>query len=421
MSSRIGYVLAMALFTLLVCSGDARAASGRVALVIGNGAYKEAPLANPVRDAALMTKTLRQVGFEVIQATDANRKSMQDAFVKFGRKLNEEGRVGLFYYAGHGVQVDGQNYLLPVDVEIRSEAEVRLQGINLNEVLVTLGDGAQRLGIAILDACRNNPFAGLTRGGGRGLAPVVAPAGTLIAFATAPGEVAYDGNGVNSPYTTALAQAIPVKGLAIEDVFKRTRQRVMAATRRAQVPWEHSSLVGRFVFAPAIGGAAAPAAVATPAAAPVQVAADEAKQFYVRGFNLEKQARTKAEWIQAAALYRSAADRGSAAAMRQLALLFDRGRGVSRNSGRAAHFILKALELGDPEAEIALAGNGRRWSRAVRRAIQRKLSERGHYAGVAHGKFDAATQKALAQLRQGGVVRSFRPATQPMDTSGQRR
>jgi TPR repeat protein len=225
-------------------------AEGRIALVIGNGKYARDPLPNPPRDAALIADTLRRVGFNVIEVIDADRQAMRNALIDFGRKLAESETVGLFYYAGHGVQVSGDNYLLPIDVDIRTEAEVLLQGVNLNEILATLRPKSNRLAVAVLDACRNNPFVGLTRGLSRGLAPVTAPAGTLIAFSTAPGEVALDGDGKNSPYSAAIARAIPVPGLAIEEVFKRARQDVMSATANAQVPWEHSSLTGRFVFVP---------------------------------------------------------------------------------------------------------------------------------------------------------------------------
>ncbi len=245
----------LALYFLVQCGVVAEAAkpgqSGaepRIALVVGNGKYRRDPLLNPPRDANLIARTLVSVGFHVIRIIDGDRTAIQHALVEFGRRLAAPGSVGLFYYAGHGVQVNGDNYLLPVDVDIRTEREVLLQGINLNEILLTLRPEKNRLAVAVLDACRNNPFVGLARGLSRGLAPVTAPAGTLIAFSTAPGEVALDGDGDNSPYTAALAAAIPTPGLTIEEVFKRTRQRVMRATGNAQVPWEHSSLVGRFLF-----------------------------------------------------------------------------------------------------------------------------------------------------------------------------
>lgn len=243
-------VLCLIVLAALVATVLPGHAERRIALVIGNGKYIRDPLPNPPRDAALIARTLAGVGFDVIRVIDADRPGMQKALVEFGRRLAAADSVGLFYYAGHGVQVNGENYLLPVDVDIRTEAEVLLQGVNLSEILLTLRPQNSRLAVAVLDACRNNPFVGLTRGLRRGLAPVTAPAGTLIAFSTAPGEVALDGDGENSPYTQALAQSIPVPGLAIEEVFKRTRQQVMQATARTQVPWEHSSLVGRFTFVP---------------------------------------------------------------------------------------------------------------------------------------------------------------------------
>jgi TPR repeat protein len=240
----------MMLCAIMTGASTSAMAEGRIALVIGNGKYARDPLPNPPRDAALIADTLRRVGFNVIEVIDADRQAMRNALISFSRKLAEADSIGLFYYAGHGVQVSGDNYLLPIDVDIRTEAEVLLQGINLNEILATLRPTSNRLAVAVLDACRNNPFVGLTRGLSRGLAPVTAPAGTLIAFSTAPGEVALDGDGQNSPYTAAIARAIPVPGLAIEEVFKRARQDVMSATANAQVPWEHSSLTGRFVFVP---------------------------------------------------------------------------------------------------------------------------------------------------------------------------
>ena len=252
-------VAAIIVATLLLLVGDGISSAKpglaeiRVALVIGNGRYRRDPLANPPRDARLIADTLTRVGFDVIHVADADRATMQSVLVAFSRKLDQAGAVGLFYYAGHGVQVAGVNYLLPVDVDIRTEAEVLLQGINLKEILKTLRPSRSRLTVAVLDACRNNPFSGLVRGLRRGLAPVTAPAGTLIAFSTAPGEVALDGDGKNSPYTAALANVIPAPGLAIEEVFKRTRRKVMQATGNAQVPWEHSSLIGRFSFSPESG------------------------------------------------------------------------------------------------------------------------------------------------------------------------
>lgn len=225
-------------------------AEGRSALVIGNSAYSFGKLANPRNDAETMARTLRGVGFDVMLLLDADRETMRKAVVAFGRKLRGSDAVGVFYFAGHGVQVAAQNYLLPVDADVTAESEVALQAINLSELLATMRSNSSRVAIAILDACRNNPFTGATRAIQAGLAQTSAPAGTLIAFATAPGEVAFDGDTGNSPYTNALARQIPVPGISVEDVFKRAREQVLKATDGRQTPWEHSSLIGTFQFKP---------------------------------------------------------------------------------------------------------------------------------------------------------------------------
>jgi hypothetical protein len=166
-------------------------AEKRVALVIGNGAYADSPLKNPVNDARAMTAALNALGFDVIARENVTQKQMQRAIAEFGRKV-AGGGVGLFYYAGHGMQVGGKNYLLPVDAVIESEADVRLETVDVDAVLDQVRDN--RLNLVILDACRNNPFERRFRGGGRGLAIVEAPVGTMIAYATAPGKVARDGD-----------------------------------------------------------------------------------------------------------------------------------------------------------------------------------------------------------------------------------
>ncbi len=224
-------------------------AETRRALVMGNADYKTAPLSNPANDARLMAKVLKTVGFDVTTVINANQSQMRRAIVTFGRQLAKGDSVGLVYYAGHGVQVAGENYLIPLGADIKRDDEVALASINLTDLLRTMAHAKSRLNIAILDACRDNPFSSATRGlATRGLAPVEAPSGTLIAYATAPGKVAYDGVGKNSPYSAALGAAIPTVGVPIEEVFRQTRRNVLAATRGKQTPWEHSSLTGAFYF-----------------------------------------------------------------------------------------------------------------------------------------------------------------------------
>jgi uncharacterized caspase-like protein len=226
-------------------------AETRIALVIGNSAYTHTtPLPNPRNDAELMAATLTQVGFSVTTVLDADQPTMKRALVDFGRILRSSNAVGLFYFAGHGVQVKGENYLIPIDANITDEAEIPIAAVNVNEFLATMERSQGPMNIVILDACRNNPFPGSGRGGTRGLAPVDAPSGTYIAYATAPGQTALDGNTANSPYTRSLASSITTPGIAIEEVFKRTRKLVQQETESQQTPWETSSITGDFFFVP---------------------------------------------------------------------------------------------------------------------------------------------------------------------------
>ena len=226
------------------------AAEKRIALVIGNSAYKDAPLANPANDARLMAKTLGGLGFEVIEVLDANQKAMKRAVRDFGARIERAGKdtVGLFYYAGHGVQVKGENFLIPVGAPIAREADVSIEAVSAGAILEQLSFAKNRLNIVILDACRNNPFKRSFRSASRGLARMDAPTGSIVAYSTAPGRVASDGDGQNGPYTEALARAMQRPGLKVEDVFKLTRRQVIASTAEQQVPWESSSLVGDFYF-----------------------------------------------------------------------------------------------------------------------------------------------------------------------------
>ena len=234
---------------LLAAAGPVYAAK-RVALVIGNSQYKTAPLVNPVNDARLMTETLKQLGFEVIETLDANQRTMKRAIRDFGKSLDEAGEdaVGLFYYAGHGVQVGGANYLIPIGAEIVTEGDVDIEAVSANGILRTVDFARNNLNIIILDACRNNPYARSFRSGTRGLAEMRAARGVLISYATAPGEVALDGDGENSPYTAALTRFMTEEGLPVEQTFKKVRIAVSRETNGLQTPWESSSLTGEFYF-----------------------------------------------------------------------------------------------------------------------------------------------------------------------------
>ena len=241
----------------------------RVALVIGNSAYKEAPLKNPVNDARDVASALRKLGFEVIEKTNVSQKEMNRAIVQFGEKLTTD-TVALFYYAGHGIQVKGKNYLIPVDAQIQSEASIRSEAVDVDGVLDQLT--VSSLNIVILDACRNNPFERRFRSLGGGLAQMDAPKGSLIAYATAPGKTAADGDSRNGLYTQELLKHIQTPALPLETVFKRVRVGVMTASGEAQMPWETSSLTGEFFFRPVAGATPTPVQEVT---APADLAAKE--------------------------------------------------------------------------------------------------------------------------------------------------
>ena len=235
--------------------GSTMAQEHRVALVIGNSDYRTAPLRNPVNDARAMATTLRNLGFEVLMGENVGRKAMLQQMRAFRDKLRPDS-IGLFYYAGHGVQVKGQNYLIPTDAAVRSEAEIDEETVNLGSLMDRLDEAKNTINIVILDACRDNPFARSFRSATRGLAQVDAPTGTLIAYATAPGRTASDGDGANGVYTEEMLRVLKTPGLKVEDVLKRVRAGVVQRTNGAQTPWDASSLIGDFYFIPPVLGAA---------------------------------------------------------------------------------------------------------------------------------------------------------------------
>lgn len=226
----------------------APSAAQRVALVIGNGSYAGSPLRNPVRDAHDVAEALRSTGFRVTLRENVGLRAMADAVRAFGDSLRGDD-VALFYFAGHGVQVRDRNYLIPVDADIQREDEIPYASLDVNQILDKMERARSRVNIVILDACRNNPFARSFRGLSQGLAQMEAPVGTLIAYATAPGKVALDGErNRNGIYTAHLLSNLRTPGLAVELMFKRVREGVTRATNGAQTPWESSSLRGEFAF-----------------------------------------------------------------------------------------------------------------------------------------------------------------------------
>lgn len=227
-----------------MASGDRRA---RYALVIGNSSYKTGPLKNPVNDATDMARQLKEAGFSVTLLKNADQRLMENAVHRLGNNLRQGG-VGMFFYAGHAMQVEGHNYLIPIGASIRSESDIRYEAVDVGRILGKMEDADNDLNIVVLDACRNNPFARSFRSTSRGLAMMDAPSGSLIAYSTSPGDVAEDGTGRNGTYTKHLLRHLLTPGLTIEDILKRVRIDVGQETGGRQIPWESSSLTGYFYF-----------------------------------------------------------------------------------------------------------------------------------------------------------------------------
>ena len=232
----------------------------KLALVIGNGNYRNGPLKNPVSDAKAVADSLRPLGFDVTLRTDANLADMLEAMRQFSLRA-ADAAVRLVFFAGHGLQAKGKNYLLPVDADIRGEDDVAGRSADVGELIDRLGRVQHGINIIILDACRNNPFSGgeivgadgrrLTFRGipSKGLAAIDAPAGTMVAFSTAPGGVALDNpSEAHSLYTKHFIENVQTPGLPVELLFKQVRVGVARDTLRKQVPWESSSLTGEFCF-----------------------------------------------------------------------------------------------------------------------------------------------------------------------------
>lgn len=236
----------------------------RMALVIGNANYSRAALKNPVNDARAVAAALRELGYGVVYRENAAQGDMIDAMREFALK-SANSQVRIVFYAGHGAQLKGRNYLVPVDASFKDEEEVPLKTANVSELIDRLGQAKDGVNIVILDACRNTPFPlatttrGLTaaRSLAPGLAPVAAPLGakgTLIAYSTAPGSIALDGPGNNSAFTRHLLANMQIPGLPVEQLFKRVRIAVSEETQQVQIPWETSSLRGDFCFRSAANG-----------------------------------------------------------------------------------------------------------------------------------------------------------------------
>ncbi len=245
----------------------------RVALIVGNASYKTSPLRNPVNDARAMRDKLQRMGFVVVYFENLQVRQVGAALREF-RNAIRPGSVALFFYAGHGLQVRGENYLPTVDADLASEEDVPYQALSLSSVLNTMEDSKAAVNLVLLDACRNNPFARNFRSQAQGLARVQAPSGTLIHYATRPGSVAEDGGGRHGTYTEALLKQIDEQGVPIETSLKRVTIRVREVTKGKQEPWMEGSLTGDFFFIASPGPQAQAPAPAP--AAPAATTSDEA-------------------------------------------------------------------------------------------------------------------------------------------------
>ncbi|WP_257164917.1 caspase family protein [Bradyrhizobium sp. SRS-191] len=364
-------------------------ADRRVAFVVGNGAYKNvAQLPNPPVDAGAMAVTLRNVGFDVVEGTNLNREQMTEKLLEFGRR-SQGADVAVFYYAGHGIAISGTNYLLPIDADIKSEMDAKLgAAINVDVTLEqTLADAKVKL--VFLDACRDNPFAAKIRSTAStrsvsvqtGLAEMKSGEGTLIAFATGPGQTALDGEaGTNSPFTRALIAHITKPGVEIQQAMTQVRAQVNEETAKGQLPWGHTNLIGAVYLNPADGGAAAAAAPAIVAA--VQPANDIELEFWRSVKDSNKAEELKAYLtnypngqFRSLALARVASlDNGPSTTTRNLTTGVD-----------PATFTEQGTQV--TEDQIGL-------DKSLRRDVQRRLTGLG-FDIKASGKFDEPTRAVL--------------------------
>jgi uncharacterized caspase-like protein len=389
------WIAALSVAAFLV-SGSAAFADKRVAFVVGNSAYKNVPLLpNPASDAKAMAQVLRNVGFEVVEGTNLTRDKMADKLLEFGRRA-QGADVAVFFYAGHGIALDGVNYLLPVDADLKSPADVKLGApINVDAALEqTMGDAKVRL--VFLDACRDNPFAAkvqaakTTRGVtvASGLAEMKPSEGSLIAFATGPNQTALDGDvGGHSPFTRALITNITQPGLEIQQAMTRVRAQVNDETGKAQLPWDHTSLTGEVYLNPAVAPSDKAAAAPSSAPAPTVVASASPTDNVEIEFWRSVKDSNKPEELQA---YLAKYPNGIFAPLAQARVqqLQNGPSTTTRNLTSALDPAIFTDEANQSSEDlIGLDSNGRR-------DVQRRLTGLG-FEIKASGKFDEQTRSVI--------------------------
>jgi hypothetical protein len=378
----------------MMFTADAAWADRRVAFVVGNGAYKNvAQLPNPPVDAKAMAAVLRNVGFEVVEGTNLTRDTMTERLLEFGKKA-QGADVAVFFYAGHGIAISGTNYLLPVDADIKSEMDVKLgAAINIDLTLdQTMSDAKVKL--VFLDACRDNPFAAKIKSNSAtrsvsvqtGLAEMKSGEGTLIAFATGPGQTALDGQeGTNSPFTRALMAHITTPGVEIQQAMTEVRAQVNEETKKGQLPWGHTNLIGAVYLNPA----AAPAAGAAASSGPATVASISKGSDVELEFWRSVKESNKPEELNA---YLTSYPNGQfkSLALARIASLENGPSTVTRNLSTgvdAATFTEAANQT--TEDQIGL-------EKGQRRDVQRRLTGLGFDTKVS-GKFDEQTRAVITR------------------------
>ena len=339
------FIRTIAVFFLILLALPGLAEQERIALVIGNADYPSGGrLANPVNDARAMQDALERAGFQVIKLENAGMEDMESAILKFSRKLNKN-TVALFYYSGHGLQYDGNNYLIPIDTsgKIEAPAQLRSKAVSVDYILASMENSA--LNIVIFDACRSVPFRTFQRSIPSGLAAMSNyPDGTLIAYATAPGKVALDGRGENSPYTASLVKHM-AEPLTLEQLLKKVRSDVRAETGDSQSPWYNASIEGDFYFTKpdAQGNATTSNTPAISGADEDSVTLEEALDAY-----------NKEDFPLALKRLQPLAAQGNGVASQKLGHLYCDGLGVSRDYDLARKFYEQAVKQGNLKAKTSL-------------------------------------------------------------------
>jgi uncharacterized caspase-like protein len=414
---RTGLAAILAAALIGLAAGAARAApetrkpvadtAPRLALVIGNANYaKLGRLANPGRDALLMAERLRQTGFEVTSVADRDLKSLSQDVEEFAQKVKARGpsTVAALYYAGHGIESDGVNYLVPVSADIKKRGDIAPQSLAVKRVADRLSASGNALNILIVDACRDNPFPPGVATVATGLVPMGAVYGVFIASATGSGKVAFDGEDGHSPYTRALAEAMIVPGERLEDVFKSVRRQVRLATGEQQIPWESTSLELDFFFVPP---PPPPSQVAQLLAAARETGNAALYQLLIDRFPASPEAN---EARAAVAEYRKGAANGAPAGASAASLVLDRAR---QTRTPEAYDLVAVLFPDAPEADEArLAASRLREitvldsagpsyeGRELVQLIQSQLARLDCFAGEQGGVFDAATIQGLRRASQ---------------------